>query len=200
MPRSHIRSFKAHWLRTPQARLPRRTCSAGSPCQTFARHERSTCGILTIPKRAHLVAGVIGTLCIASFFVSTVLVELLGSHETVAWLKSLVVMPGLFVLVPAIAITGGSSLFPSKSRRGRLVDAKKKRMPVIAANGLIVLVPCARLLNRWSAAGSFDTSFYVVQPIELLAGAANLSLMAMNIRDGLKMKGRRRSASAAPKR
>ncbi len=131
---------------------------------------------------------------------STVLVELLGSHETVAWLKSLVVMPGLFVLVPAIAITGGSSLFPSKSRRGRLVDAKKKRMPVIAANGLIVLVPCARVLNRWSAAGSFDTSFYVVQPIELLAGAANLSLMAMNIRDGLKMKGRRRSASAAPKR
>lgn len=87
-----------------------------------------------MPKRAHLVAGVIATLCVATFFVSTVLVELLGSHETVAWLKSLVVMPGLFVLVPAIAITGGSGLFLSKSRRGRLVDAKKKRMPLIAAN------------------------------------------------------------------
>ena len=153
-----------------------------------------------MPKRAHLVAGVIATLCIATFFVSTVLVELLGSHETVAWLKSLIVMPGLFILVPAIAITGGSGLFVSKSRRGRLVDAKKKRMPFIAANGLLVLVPCAIVLNRWSAAGSFDSSFCVMQAIELLAGAVNLSLMGMNIRDGVRLSGRLRSTSVEPMR
>ena len=153
-----------------------------------------------MPKLAHLVAGVIATLCIATFFVSTVLVELLGSHEMVAWLKSLVVMPGLFVLVPAIALTGGSGLFLSKSRRGRLVDAKKKRMPFIAANGLLVLVPCAVVLSRWSAVGSFDISFYVVQAIELLAGAVNLSLMGLNIRDGLRMSGRLRSTSVEPMR
>ena len=153
-----------------------------------------------MPKLAHLVAGVIATLCIGTFFVSTVLVELLGSHETVAWLKSMVVMPGLLVLVPAIAITGGSGLLLAKSKRGRLVDAKKKRMPLIAANGLLVLVPCAIVLNRWSAAGSFNTSFYMVQAIELLAGAVNLSLMALNIRDGLSMSGRLRSATVKPMR
>ncbi len=153
-----------------------------------------------MPKHTHLVAGVIATLCIATFFVSTVLIELLGSHETVVWLKSLLVMPGLFILVPAIAITGGSGLFLSKSRRGRLVDAKKKRMPFIAANGLLVLVPCAIVLNRWSAAGSFDTSFYVVQAIELMAGAVNLSLMEMNIRDGVRLSGRLRSTSVEPVR
>ena len=145
-----------------------------------------------MPKRAHLVAGIIATLCIATFFVSTVFVELLGSHETVAWLKRLVVMPGLLILAPAIAITGSSGLFLAKSRRGRLVDAKKKRMPFIAANGLLVLAPCAVVLSRWSAVGSFDTTFYVVQAIELLAGAVNLSLMALNIRDGLRMSGRLR--------
>ena len=145
-----------------------------------------------MPKRAHLFAGVIATLCIATFFLSTVLVELLGSHETVAWLKGLIVVPGLLILVPAIAITGGSGLFLAKSRRGRLVDAKRKRMPFIAANGLLVLVPCAVVLGRWSAEGSFDTSFYVVQAIELLAGAVNLSLMALNIGDGLRMSGRLR--------
>ena len=145
-----------------------------------------------MPKRAHLFAGVIATLCIATFFLSTVLVELLGSHETVAWLKGLIVVPGLLILVPAIAITGGSGLFLAKSRRGRLVDAKRKRMPFIAANGLLVLVPCAVVLGRWSAEGSFDTSFYVVQAIELLAGAVNLSLMALNINDGLRMSGRLR--------
>ena len=34
-----------------------------------------------MPKRAHLVAGVIATLCIATFFLSTLLVELFGSRS-----------------------------------------------------------------------------------------------------------------------
>ena len=148
-----------------------------------------------MPKRAHLVAGVIATLCIATFFLSTLLVELFGSQASVAWLKSIVVVPGLFILVPAITITGGSGFFLSKSRRGRLVDSKKKRMPFIAANGLIVLVPCAFVLSRWFAARSFDASFYVVQAIELSAGAINLALMEMNIRDGLRISGRLRGTS-----
>ncbi|MCX4026580.1 hypothetical protein H0A36_00255 [Endozoicomonas sp. SM1973] len=33
---------------------------------------------------------------------------------------------------------------------------------------------------------------YIVQSIELLAGAVNLTLMGMNIRDGLKMAGKLR--------
>ena len=85
-------------------------------------------------------------------------------------------------------------MFLGKSRRGRLVDAKKKRMPFIAANGLLVLVPCAIFLNRWAAAGSFDATFYVVQAIELIAGPINLALMGLNVRDGLRMTGRLRVA------
>jgi hypothetical protein len=82
-------------------------------------------------------------------------------------------------------------------RKGRLVDAKKKRMPFIAVNGLLVLVPCAIVLNRWAAAASFDTAFYVVQSIELVAGAVNLALMGLNARDGLRMAGRLRSKPTA---
>lgn len=70
-------------------------------------------------------------------------------------------------------------MFLSKLWRGRLVDTKKKRMPFIAANGLLVLVPCAIFLNRWAAADNFDTTFYVVQAIELVAGPINLALMAL---------------------
>ena len=81
-------------------------------------------------------------------------------------------------------------MFMGKSRRGGLVDAKKKRMPFIAANGLLVLVPCAVMLDRWAAAGSFDSTFYLVQAIELIAGPINLALMALNVRDGLRMAGR----------
>jgi hypothetical protein len=32
--------------------------------------------------------------------------------------------------------------------------------------------------------------FYLVQGLELLAGAVNLALMGLNMRDGLKMSGR----------
>jgi len=143
-----------------------------------------------MPKRAHLIAGILAPLCIVTFFVSTLLVELFGSHAAVAQLKAMIVTPGLWIMIPAIAAAGGSGMFLGKSRKGRLVGAKKMRMPFIAANGLLVLVPCAIVLNRWAAAGTFDTTFYVVQTIKLIAGATNFVLMGLNVRDGLRMAGR----------
>lgn len=153
-----------------------------------------------MPKRAHLIAGILAPLCIAIFFVSTIAVELFGSHAAVAQLKSLIVTPGLWILIPALMAAGGSGMFLAQSRGGRLVDAKKKRMPFIAANGLLVLVPCAIVLNRWAASGSFDTAFYVVQAVELLAGAINLTLMGRNVRDGLRLAGRLKATPPAIKK
>jgi hypothetical protein len=147
-----------------------------------------------MPRRIHLIAGLLATLTIATFFLSTLGVELFGVHESVAMVKALIVMPGLFILVPAIAATGGSGVFLSRSRQGRLIAAKKKRMPFIAANGVLILVPCAIALNRWAAAGTFDTTFYLVQGLELMAGATNLGLMGLNIRDGFRMSGRLRKS------
>ncbi|HTT13674.1 MAG TPA: hypothetical protein VMG60_22640 [Burkholderiaceae bacterium] len=150
-----------------------------------------------MPKRAHLIAGMLGLLCIATFFVSTIIVELFGSPAAVAHLKSLIVAPGLWILIPALAGAGSSGMVLAKSRRGRLVDAKKRRMPFIAANGLLVLVPSAIFLNRLASAGTFDATFYILQALELLAGATNLSLMGMNLRDGLRLSGRLRVAPPA---
>lgn len=149
-----------------------------------------------MPKIFHLIGGVVAPLCIALFWTSTVLIELFGSHTAVAQLKSLIVSPGLWILIPSIAMAGGSGMFMGKTRSGRLVDSKKRRMPFIATNGLLVLVPCAIMLNRWATAGNFDTAFYVVQAIELIAGLINLALMGMNVRDGLRMAGRLRAAPA----
>lgn len=149
------------------------------------------------PRHVHRIAGIVALLCIATFFTATVLIELFGSHEAVAQVKSLIVTPGLWILIPAIAAAGGSGMFLSRSRRGRLVDAKKKRMPFIAANGLLVLLPCAIVLNRWAAAGNFGSGFYLLQAVELLAGATNLALMGLNVRDGLRMAGRLRAERPA---
>jgi hypothetical protein len=153
-----------------------------------------------MPKLVHLVAAMLAPLCIAIFFLATIVTELFGSHAAVAQLKSLIVTPGLWIMVPLMATAGGSGMFLARSRKGQLVDAKKKRMPLIAGNGLLVLVPCAIVLSRWAAAGSFDTSFYVVQGIELIAGAINLALMGLNARDGLRMTGRLPNSPAAATR
>lgn len=150
-----------------------------------------------MPKRVHLVAGILAPLCIAAFFLSTLAVELFGSSAAVARLKSLIAAPGLWILVPLVIAAGGSGMFLSKARPGRLVEAKKKRMPFIAANGLLVLVPCALVLDRWASAGEFGAAFYAVQAIELTAGAINLALMGLNVRDGLRLAGRGRAAAPA---
>jgi hypothetical protein len=147
-------------------------------------------GVLPMTPKIHLLSAITATLCIATFFVSSIVVELFGTHSSIALVKSLIVMPGLFLLVPAIATAGITGFILAKKRQGRLVEGKKKRMPFIGLNGVLILVPAAIFLDRWATAGAFDTTFYVVQGMELLAGFVNLSLMGMNIRDGLRMSGR----------
>ena len=62
-------------------------------------------------------------------------------------------------------------------------------MPIIAANGVLILIPSALFLAHKAGAVEFGASFYAVQALELAAGAANITLLGLNMRDGLKMKG-----------
>lgn len=141
-------------------------------------------------KIIHRIGALVAPLCIALFWTATIVIELWGSPAQVARLKALIVTPGLWILIPAIAMAGASGMLMSKKRGGRLVEVKKKRMPFVAANGLLVLLPCAIALNHWAAAGQFDARFYAVQVVELIAGPINFILMALNVRDGLRLAGR----------
>ncbi|MPW28263.1 hypothetical protein F9L16_04520 [Agarivorans sp. B2Z047] len=140
----------------------------------------------------HRAAAITATLCVATFFSSTLLVELFGSIEAIRQVKSLIVFPGLFILVPAIALTGATGLSLAKQRSGRIINRKKKRMPFIAMNGVFILIPAAIFLNQWATEGYLDTPFYLLQAAELIAGAVNLVLMAMNIIDGKKFTHKKR--------
>ena len=70
------------------------------------------------------------------------------------------------------------------------MGTKARRMPFIAANGVLILIPSALFLASKASAGSFDASFYLVQAVELIAGAANIVLLGLNMRDGLRLTGR----------
>jgi hypothetical protein len=147
-------------------------------------------------KIIHPVAGVVALLTIATFWLSTALSELFASEAIVVAVKTAIPW-GFLLLVPALMATGGSGLALAKGRRAGLVGAKIKRMPLIAANGILVLIPSALFLASRAQAAEFDATFYAVQALELAAGAANLALLGLNFRDGLRMKGWfRRSALA----
>ncbi len=139
--------------------------------------------------RIHAIAGGIGFLLILLFWTSTALSEVFASHETIAWVKAMI-LKGMFILIPAMIIAGGSGMMMGKTRTDAPAVAKKKRMPLIALNGLLILLPSAWFLAGKAGAGEFDAVFYSVQVIELIAGAANLTMLGLNIRDGLTMTGR----------
>lgn len=142
-------------------------------------------------KIIHPVAGGIALLTIATFWLSTLFTELFASQATVIAVKTAIPW-GFFILVPALAAAGGSGFAMAKGRKAKLIDAKLKRMPLIAANGILVLIPSALFLASKATAAEFDTSFYLVQLLEIIAGATNIRLLALNMLDGLKMKGRLR--------
>lgn len=140
-------------------------------------------------KRIHPVAGAVALFTIAGFWTSTVFSELFGSKELITTVKSAIPW-GFLILIPAIAAAGGSGIALSKGGRVGLVGTKLKRMPFIGANGILVLIPSAFYLASKANAGAFDTGFYLVQALELLAGATNLTLLGLNMRDGLRLTGK----------
>lgn len=53
---------------------------------------------------------------------------------------------------------------------------------------MLILLSYAFFLNSRAAAGQFDSVFYIVQSIELIAGAANLTLLGLSMKDGFSIR------------
>ena len=138
-------------------------------------------------RKIHAAAGAGAFLFIASFWSSTVLSELFGSHETVAAMKQIIVY-ALFGLIACIATAGATGMKMGGKSKHAAIAAKRRRMPFIAANGVLILLPCAFFLNSRAAARQFDSVFYIVQSIELIAGMANLTLLGLSMKDGFSIR------------
>lgn len=136
--------------------------------------------------KIHPVTGLVATFTIATFWLSTVLSELFGSREMVIAVKTTIPW-GFLLVIPSMAAAGASGFMLTGGRRVGLGAAKAKRMRLIGANGIFVLIPSALFLASKANAGAFDASFYAVQALELLAGASNLTLLGLNMRDGLRI-------------
>ena len=138
-------------------------------------------------QRSHALAGALSMLLIAGFWISSVAVEILAGAQAIAWVKA-VILALVPILVACLVTAGISGAWLMRIRPSALARRKQRRMALAAASGLLLLVPSAWLLADWSAGGRFDAVFYAVQFLELGAGALNLALLGLNLRDGLRMR------------
>ena len=95
----------------------------------------------------HALTSTFAMLIIATFWVSTVVSELFLGPQAVTIVKHSIAAYGVYALVLMMAGAGASGMALAKVRKGRLIDAKKRRMMFIAANGFLVLIPCALALD-----------------------------------------------------
>ena len=140
----------------------------------------------------HAAAGTLAMLLVASFWTSTLVSELFLDTQAIVAVKQTIAKYGLVCLVIAMAATGGSGFALGKDRKGRLVEEKKKRMSIIGANGMLLMIPSAIFLSIKATAGEFDAMFYMVQAIELVVGLIQLTLLGKNFKAGLRLSGRLR--------
>lgn len=138
----------------------------------------------------HASAGTLAMLLIATFWISTLVSELFLDMMAVTTVKHYIAKYGLICLIALMAITGGSGFALSKSRKGLLIEKKKKFMRFISANGILIMIPTAIYLNTKASAGIFDIWFYTAQTLELIVGLIQLFLMGKNFHTGLRLSGR----------
>ena len=134
--------------------------------------------------KIHATAAIAALCMITTFFASTLVSEIFGSYLIISTVKTMILYAFWFV-IPLMAIAGITGNKLASNAKGGIIGKKKKRMPFIAANGVLVLMPAAVYLESLASAGRFDTTFYIVQAIELVAGFANITLMSLNLMDGL---------------
>jgi len=149
----------------------------------------------SILRLAHAICGRLALATIASFFAASAAAEAAGGEALILTVKTAILW-GLAVLIPALAATGISGSVLAGGKTMGLAGLKIRRTRRAAANGLLVLVPCAVLLQAKAAAGDFDIWFAVLQGAEFLAGALNMMLLGLNMRDGIRLSAMLRRESA----
>ncbi|ETA53376.1 hypothetical protein [Ponticoccus alexandrii] len=139
----------------------------------------------------HPIAGMAAGALIVGFQAATIRAELSGSLAEIRAVKE-----GVLYALPVLAIclmtVGGSGRALAGPRPKGVAQRKRDRMKLIAANGLIVLVPAAVFLHWRAQTVGVDAVFQAVQAVEIVAGLTNLVLIGRSARDGLRLSGRLR--------
>lgn len=137
-------------------------------------------------KILHKSAAILSFIILVSFWLLSFSSELIGGHETIRLTKNFVFY-GMFLLIPSIITTAISGFKIGQKYKGRVVEAKRKRMPFIAMIGALVLLPLAIWLRYKANYADFDSSFQIGQIGELIFGGTNIYFLGKNILAGRRL-------------
>lgn len=144
----------------------------------------------------HATAATLGLIFIATFFISTVIAEIGGDRGTIVRVKT-GIFYAIFALVPIMATAGLLGRRLAGTSQAPIIKRKMRRMQLVAMNAVAILIPCVVVLYWLASQGRFGWQFVAVQAVELLAGAVNVMLLGLNLRDGLRLRAGRTGHSAA---
>lgn len=136
----------------------------------------------------HIIATIIAALTISTFFTISIYAEIDGDLEVIKQVKSFIVMamPIMVIAMPILNITGNK--LSGKSQNPTIL-LKKKRMKWVMLNG-ICLLTLAILLYYISHYQTINTTFFVLQIVELILGFTNLTLILLNAKSGFQLSGK----------
>jgi hypothetical protein len=148
-------------------------------------------------RHLHAAAGILAITLVVTFMVATILAEALGGQSIVVAVKTAILF-ALFGLIPSVMVAGGSGRSLAAGRKAPLFHRKRRRTVLVAATGILVLVPCAVVLRTLAAVGDFGTPFVVLQGAEIAGGLVNLTLLSLNARDGRRLTAATHRRASAP--
>lgn len=146
--------------------------------------------------RVHMAASVAAISLITTFFISSTITEIFGGTGDIRVLRNGIVL-GLPLLIAFLAIAGLTGRHLANGSRSAIVRRKRRRLQLAGAVGLLVLVPCALILDHLVSTPAIDRTFIGLEIIELFFGAINLLLLVLNFRDGRRMTRHRRPVQVA---
>ncbi len=129
-------------------------------------------------KLLHRIASTTAFLMIASFMLSSLISEFIGDHVLIATVKR-TIFYALALLIICMILTAVSAkklalLHPDIPYA--LISIK--RIKWIGLNGVIFLAPLATFLNYFAQKDKLDTTFYLLQSLEIICGLINIFLFA----------------------
>lgn len=147
--------------------------------------------------RAHLAAATGAIAMIIAFLLVSAISEITGNSGEIRAARQGIVL-ALPLLITCLATAGITGLRLAGRSRSAAVRAKKRRLAAAAVIGLTVLIPCAVLLDYLAAARTGGPLVTGLEAGEWAFGSANLWLLALNFRAGLRMRKQRNSPSRPP--
>jgi hypothetical protein len=131
----------------------------------------------------HKIGAISAMFLILVFQSLTIISDIWGSQDSMILAKKIIAWCIPF-LIASLIITGISGKKLAGQSQDQLILRKQKRTQLVAAVGLLVLLPSAYFLLYLASNEIFSILFWSIQTIEIVAGLFNFTLLFLNAKDG----------------